>query len=150
MRSPLQPPASNSRGDKDLWQPFFGGGRPEKHNVFRASTCERVRRLPARLWYLLGLSNWRSSHWTLHSIPASSFSSFSFLWRERPDGQTSEDTENGRMISHKAALGPESLLLWCFYHEAATASLYFKWQQLQALKNHSDQLLIWFIMIMTF
>lgn len=42
-------------------------------------TCERVSRLPARLWYLLGLSNWRSSHRILHNIPASSFSSFSFL-----------------------------------------------------------------------
>lgn len=42
-------------------------------------TWERVRRLPARLWYLLGLSNCRSSHRILHSIPASSFSNFSFL-----------------------------------------------------------------------
>lgn len=46
-------------------------------------TCERVNLLPARLWYLLGLSNWRSSHRILHSIPASSFSSFSFLMKAK-------------------------------------------------------------------
>lgn len=68
----------------------------QQDNAGTSSTCERVRRLPARLWYLLGLSNWRSSHRILHSIPASSFSSFSFLregktrwWRQQDaDGST--------------------------------------------------------------
>lgn len=91
-----------------VWQCKYRHVDLKQHCLRRSCTCERVSRLPARLWYLLGLSNWRSSHRILHSIPASSFSSFSFLRkRKTPGGEINEDssTENRRTISRKVGLG---------------------------------------------